>query len=431
MPAHHVRSSPLLAPLFDAEARRLAMIFVVVYFAQGMWSLPEQSITFVLKERFDYTATNVATLFSITSVAWLLKPAYGLLSDALPLFGRRRKSYFLLSTAFAAAAGFALSALPVVTPRRIAALFALMGLGFAITDVLVDALMVEHGKRPGLTGGFQAVQWAAIYGASVIVGVAGGALTERGLLHLAFGLAAVFPLVSFVLGLCVIREPRIERRAGQLATTWVAIRGSLGSRDLWVVAGFISLWGFSPSIGTPLFYYQTDTLKFSQQFIGVLSSLTAAGAIAGALAYGGLSRRWPLRHLFNAAIGLGVAATLAYLAYTDRTSAITIDVANGVVSTIAMLAFLDLAARACPRQAEGTFFALLMSVYNAGLQGSEIVGSRLYDVLGYTALIWISAGTTALCWILVPWVPVERVQEGAGEPRPESGGLDATRRTVS
>ena len=52
-----------------------------------------------------------------------------------------------------------------------------------------------------------------------------------------------------------------------------------------------SSWTFSPSIGTPLFFYQTDTLQFSQPFIGMLASLSSIAAIMGALAYAGLSRR--------------------------------------------------------------------------------------------------------------------------------------------
>jgi hypothetical protein len=42
---------------------------------------------------------------------------------------------------------------------------------------------------------------------------------------------------------------------------------------------------------------------------------------------------------------------------------------------IIQLAFLDLAAKACPKHAEGTFFALLMSVYNLGVQGSQVTGA--------------------------------------------------------
>ena len=41
---------------------------------------------------------------------------------------------------------------------------------------------------------------------------------------------------------------------------------------------------------------------------------------------------------------------------------------------ITQLAFLDLAAKACPPRVEGTFFALLMSVFNGGTQLSQNVG---------------------------------------------------------
>jgi len=80
-----------------------------------------------------------------------------------------------------------------------------------------------------------------------------------------------------------ISEPRVERVAGQFRATWLAIRGSIGSRQLWVVAGFILFWVFSPSIGTPLFFHQTDVLKFEQWFIGTLDSIVFASMIVGAL----------------------------------------------------------------------------------------------------------------------------------------------------
>jgi MFS family permease len=88
---------------------------------------------------------------------------------------------------------------------------------------------------------------------------------------------------------------------------------------------------------------------------------------------------------------------------------------------IGTLAFLDLAAKACPKQAEGTFFALLMSVYNGGVQGSQIVGGWLYETLGYRWLILISAACTALCWLLVPLVRVEQIEAHAAAPDPTEG----------
>src|SRR6266542_3287182 len=211
-----------LEPFRNAEARRLALIFAVVYFAQGMWDLPIQPITFALKERFGYSATQVASFFSLITIPWLIKPAYGLLSDFVPLFGRRRKSYLMVNCALAAAGGLVLSLLPDYTPLRIVLLYTVMGFGLAFTDVMTDALMVENGKRMRLTGAFQSVQWASIYTALVLVGVSGGALTERRSLHLVFFLAALFPLLSFSMAVFAVREARVERQAGQFKETWAA-----------------------------------------------------------------------------------------------------------------------------------------------------------------------------------------------------------------
>jgi hypothetical protein len=41
------------------------------------------------------------------------------------------------------------------------------------------------------------------------------------------------------------------------------------------------------------------------------------------------------------------------------------------------------------------------------------VGGRLYDWFGYTPLIFISAAMTALAWILVPLVNIDRIEAEA------------------
>ena len=93
------------------DARRLAALFAIVYFAQGMWYLPNQTITVSFKDA-GYTASAVADFFLISTLPWIIKPVYGLISDFIPLFGRRRKSYFVVTTSLAAAAGAWLALLP-------------------------------------------------------------------------------------------------------------------------------------------------------------------------------------------------------------------------------------------------------------------------------------------------------------------------------
>ena len=390
------------------EARRLAGLFAIVYFAQGMWALPNQTLIIILKER-GLSAGQVATVFTVVAIPWMIKPVYGLLSDFVPLFGQRRRSYLLLSSALAAGAGLALGLVAPHTYWWLVGLVTVMGLGLAFTDVVVDALMVENGKALGLTGAFQAVQWGAVYTAAILVGELGGLLAERRRLGVAYGLAALFPLISFGMTLFVVHDrPAPAGREG-FRQSVAAIRAALGARDLWIVAGFILFWTFSPSFGPALLYYQTDVLGFSQQFNGHLGALASIAAVGGAFIYAPISRAVPLRRLVNAAIGLAAATTLTYLLYRGAWSAIAINVAFGCVGMITQLVFLDLAARACPPRVPATFFALLMSVFNAGAQGSQVVGAHLYDWLGYTPLVLISAAFTALGWLLVPLVRIDEL----------------------
>jgi predicted MFS family arabinose efflux permease len=278
---------------------------------------------------------------------------------------------------------------------------------------MVDALMVENGRPLGLTGAFQSVQWAAIYGASMVVGVVGGQLAARRNLHVAFAAAACFPVVSFVMTLLFVRDPPALADREAFRRTLASIREALRERDVWVVAGFILFWTFSPSFGPAFLYYQTDVLEFSQEFIGLLYSLNAVGYVIGALIYAPLSRRVPLQRLIVWSIGVAVVTTLGYLFYETPASAVIIDSLFGVVGMIAQLAFLDLAAKACPPRVEGSFFALMMSVYNIGTKGSQITGGYLYDALGFTPLVLISATTTALAFLLVPLVRIEQIEARA------------------
>jgi len=405
MPSLFARLNPFKTP----DSQRLAVLFAIVYFSQGMWYLPNQPITIVLKER-GLSAGQVATFFSITTLPWLIKPLYGLLSDFVPLWGYRRKSYFLLTTALAALAGATLATVAGHGYWSLAVFFTIMGLGLAFTDVLTDALMVEAGKPRGLTGAFQSVQWAAIYCATMLVGIAGGYMAEHRDLHSAFAMATVFPLVSLVMALVFVHDVRARNGREAFRETLAAIREAVRERDVWIVAGFIFFWTFSPSFGPALLYYQTDVLKFSQQFIGNLLAVQAVSGVVGAFIYAPLSRRAPLRTIIVVAIGVAVVGTLAYLGYRGPVSAVLIEAVFGAVAMITQLAFLDLAAKACPRRVEGTFFALLMSVYNGGTQGSQVTGGYLYDWLGYTPPVPIAAAMTALAWVLVPFVHIDRIE---------------------
>jgi predicted MFS family arabinose efflux permease len=294
-----------------------------------------------------------------------------------------------------------------------AALLLVVGVGIAFTDVLTDAMMVESGKPLGLTGAFQSVQWTAISLATLLVGLVGGYLAEHRLLRTGFLLIAAFPFVALVMGARFIHERPAKSQREEFRAAWAGIRRAVRDRTVWVVAGFIFFWTFSPSLGVPLFYYQTDTLKFSQQFIGTLGSLMAGAGIVGAAIYAPVSRRLPLRRIIVWSIAVGAVGTLAYLFYDGPWAAIAIDTTFGAVAMFTQLAFLDLAAKSCPKHAEGTFFALMTPVYNLGTQCSQVFGGYVYEWTSYSTLVWVSAAVTGAAYVLVPLVNIPAIEARA------------------
>ena len=77
----------------------------------------------------------------------------------------------------------------------------------------------------------------------------------------------------------------------------LAIVAALRSAKLYLVALFLFLYSFAPGFGTPLYYFMTDELKFSQSYIGILGSIASAGWIVGALVH-----RWFLRRMNSKAL---------------------------------------------------------------------------------------------------------------------------------
>jgi MFS family permease len=352
------------------------------------------------------SAAGTATFLALVGFAWNVKPLYGLLSDLVPLFGYRRRSYLLVTTAMAVLGWLALGLLPAYPWGLTLAILGLTGLGLAFTDVLCDAVMVEEGNARGLTARFQSIQWAAVYGASVLAGAGGGYLAAHVAYNRVFLLVALFPVLSLAASAWAVRDAPTRFDRATVRQTAAALREGLRSGPLWRAAVFIFLWNFSPSFGVPLEYHMVDILGISKIQLGVLGSLSNGAAMLGAIVFGRYATRLAPRSLLNLAIGIGVAGTLAYYGLVGWWSAVALSVTVSFVTAIALLATLDLAARAVPSHAEGTFFAALMSVMNLGTTGAQWLGGHLYDLIGLDWLIALSAAATAACWLLVPWVRV-------------------------
>jgi predicted MFS family arabinose efflux permease len=167
----------------------------------------------------------------------------------------------------------------------------------------------------------------------------------------------------------------------------------------------------------------TDTLKFSQAYIGMLGAINSAGWIVGALVYRKFLGGFSSKKMLNLSILVGVATTAAFLLLAGEASAAIINFFSGMAGMIAFVATLTLAADYCPKRAEGFAFAALMSLLNLSSAASSNIGSFLYEHAFHrrlSPLIVVSAVATAAIFLLVPLLRLGGKQPG--EPAGAAAG---------
>lgn len=396
-------------------AWNLGVLFGTIYFVQGMAEpgdgLLAQPVRASLKG-WGYSAEAISDFAALLALPWALKPLYGLLTDWVPLAGAHRRSYLVVCTGLSAVTLLALALAPPAPGAYLLflALLLVPSTTVAFTDVVADALMIETGRPRGLTGQLQAVQWAAMYAATLLAGVLGGYLTEQGRDDLAFLICGALALLTLVLALGSVREPPRLRASGGFAHAVGALWREARSPELLGVVGFLFLWSFNPFSNTLLYLYMTEDLHFSEQFFGTTISLLAVGALAGTFVYGFFCRRVPMRRLVHGSIVLGIIMNAVYWLMHDELSALLVSVAAGFCYMTATLIQLDLAARTCAPHLAGTLFALLMGISNLSQALSTWVGGICYEharqYLGgrpaASLVIGLGALCTAGCWLLWP-----------------------------
>jgi MFS family permease len=411
-------------------AAGLGLLFGALAFCQGVAEPSDGLIyqpTRSLLKRWGHGPGDLGAFSMGVGLVWVLKPAFGLLTDFVPLFGRRRRNYLILAGGLAAISMFAPAFLsPPATPTsRFAWLLgwlAMATVAWSFADLVADALLIDRGRDSGLVGRFQAVQWAAAYLAGVIAGVGGGLLSQRSREPLGFAICGLAATGTMLLASLAVREPRSLASAIPPGEGWRVLARAGRSPALLGAGAFLFLWNFNPFSSDVFYMHATQALGLDEKFYGATQSVMAVGSILGCLFYPSLARRVAAPSLVRVSIVLGVVSTLAFAGVSGRASAVAASLMIGVIYMLATLIQLDLAARACPPEAAGTCFALLMALENLAASLSTGLGGWAYargsELWGLTTsfclLVLIGAAFTASSWLLLPMLrQVEATAEDA------------------
>lgn len=374
--------------------KKLFWIFALssaVYFTQGIEGLPSQGLFYYLKESLGFSAQKIMLIGSLTTFAWLVKPLIGYLIDNL--LSKRAWIFISLTLDIIFVLFLGLLQMPLII---LVALLILNSGNAAFRDVAVDGIMCVEGKKYQATGKIQSIQWISILIAGLFTGIGGAFIAEKWGYQMGFlCLIPVYLLVA--LPAYFYQEEQTEKNK---STLFADLKKLFSDKKILIIGLFIFLYKYSPSFGTPLFFIQRDSFKWSKMWIGTLGTISTVFGVVGALLYYKFSVKINLKKWLYFSVILGGLTTLSYLYYTPLT-AVAYDVVYSLLGMFIFIMVMDFMARHSVKGLEATSFALLCSINNLAGVSSNLSGAFLFPVIGLKWLIVLSALTSFLCLFLI------------------------------
>ncbi|XP_027332530.1 probable folate-biopterin transporter 2 [Abrus precatorius] len=378
---------------------------VVVYgISQGLGgALAGVGTKYYMKDVQKVQPSEAQVYAGITSIPWIVKPLWGLLTDVLPVFGYRRRPYFIFAGFLAVIAMLLLS-----LHENMHLVLALLSLtagsaGVAIADVTIDACVAQNSiSHPSLATDMQ-----SLCAFSSSIGALLGFSISGIFVHL-IGPMGVFGLMTIPAGLIILvgfllDEPRMPNSSyRQVKQNFLdagkAMWTTLRCEDVWrpCLYMYLSL-ALSLNILEGMFYWYTDSKggpSFSQEGVGFIFSISSVGSLLGAILYQYALKDYAFRDLlFWTQLLYGLSGMLDLIlvlrwnlkfGIPDYFFVVVVESIAQMTNRLKWMPMLVLSSKLCPSGIEGTFFALLMSIDNVGLLSASWIGGFVLHILRIT-----------------------------------------------
>lgn len=221
-------------------------------------------------------------------------------------------------------------------------------------------------------------------------------------------MTALLPLITSAVAV-LVNEQRVVRPAsgqkenitllspGFLQTSkqnMIQLWGAIKQPNVFLPTLFIFLWQATPHSDSAMFYFTTNKLGFTPEFLGRVKLVTSIASLLGVGLYNGFLKTVPLRKIFlvTTIFGTGLGMTQVILVsgfnrqlgISDEWFAIGDSLILTVLAQASFMPVLVLAARLCPEGMEATLFATLMSISNGGSVLGGLMGAGLTQAFGIT-----------------------------------------------
>jgi Major Facilitator Superfamily len=368
----------------------LGILIVLLAFGSPSGGLIDIPISFLLKNKLQLKAHEVANFKLMAAVPLYLAFAFGFVRDIWNPFGMRDRGFMLLfgSTSALLYVFFAFTSISYV---MLLVAVILLTTSFLFVSSAQNGLTAMLGQQHAMTGQISAV-WNVFlsiptFAALLAGGTLSGLLEEKGADQAVRILFLVGAAIMFTVAAYAIRRPkdvfdnvRVEDGAGRhpmadlkrLVRHWPIYPALL----VWL------LWNFAPGSATPLQYHLQNTLHATDAQWGQWNAMFAASFIPTFIVYGFLCRKYALKTLLLWGSVIAVPQMVPLLFIHSVTGALIAAVPIGLMGGIATGAYIDLIIRSCPRGLQGTTMMLASSLYFVVSRFGDVLGTNLYDRYG-------------------------------------------------
>ncbi|KAK9830369.1 hypothetical protein WJX72_011339 [[Myrmecia] bisecta] len=217
---------------------------------------------------------------------------------------------------------------------------------------------------------------------------------------------------------------------------WTAVN----DKAIFLPALFLFAGGGDPDGVSSLFYFMTNELKFSHEFMGRMQMLEGLTQLVGVILFNRYFKAMALWKLFLGTLAAGVAVNLTMmllitganraLMLPDALFAIVDDAVMAGIARVAMLPLLVLAARICPPGIEATLFGLLMSLRIGSHIVAKAWGSALTRRYGVTSTDFANFSALWLLCTLLHLLPLRLLPSLAKRDLDDDAVASSERRHV-
>ncbi|XP_042509105.1 folate-biopterin transporter 1, chloroplastic-like isoform X2 [Macadamia integrifolia] len=300
----------------------------MVYFVQGVLGLSKLAVNFYLKDDLHLDPAETAVISGFSALPWLIKPLYGFISDSFPLFGYRRRSYLVLS-GLLGALSWSLMATFVDSKYDAAFCILLGSLSVAFSDVVVDSMVVERarGESQITSGSLQSLCWGSSAFGGIVSAYFSGSLVNAYGVRFVFGVTALLPLITSAVSVLVKEQPILGTVKGYglfpVGTSFlessiqnmIQLWGAVRQPNVFLPTLFLFVWQATPHSESAMFFFTTNKLGFTPEFLGRVKLVTSIASLLGVGLYNGFLKNVPLRKIFlvTTIIGSALGMTQIFL----------------------------------------------------------------------------------------------------------------------